>query len=138
MSVTCKCSDVGPVSIRFCSCSNRALLLCPLSVRSLFRSSVRIQIHGLSGYLLLQFWSYSFNMLYDVYTHNAGVHVHRILIYSNILKMTGSQTQSFFPYQLHKGNIVCPANSSYSFRATALIFCMMFINIMEVCMSTAI
>ena len=38
----------------------------PLSVRS----SVWIQIHGLSGYLLLQFWIYSFNILYDVYTHN--------------------------------------------------------------------
>ena len=45
-----------------------------------FCSSVRIQIHGLSGYLLLQFWSYSFNILYDVYTHNGGVHVHRILM----------------------------------------------------------
>jgi hypothetical protein len=32
--------------------------------------------------------------------------------------------------------MVCPANSSYSFRATALIFCRMFIHIMEVCMST--
>jgi hypothetical protein len=31
-------------------------------------------------------------------------------------------------------NMVCPANSSYSFRATALIFCRMFIHIMEVCM----
>ena len=31
--------------------------------------------------------------------------------------------------------MVCPANSSYSFRATALIFCRMFIHIMEVCMS---
>ena len=45
-----------------------------------FCSSVRIQIHGLSGYLLLQFWSYSFNILQDVYTHNEGVHVHRILM----------------------------------------------------------
>jgi hypothetical protein len=27
----------------------------------------------LSGYLLLQFWSYSFNILQDVYTHNGGV-----------------------------------------------------------------
>jgi hypothetical protein len=54
---------------------------------------------------------------------------------SNILKMTGSWT-SFFSYQLHKGNMVCLANSSYSFGATALIFCMMFIHIMEVCMST--
>jgi hypothetical protein len=35
---------------------------------------------GLSGYLLLQFWSYSFNILYDVYTHNGGVHDHRILM----------------------------------------------------------
>jgi hypothetical protein len=33
----------------------------------------------------------------------------------------------------YKGKLmVCPANSSYSFRATALIFCMMFIHIMEV------
>ena len=46
----------------------------------LFWSSIRIKIHGLSGYLLLQFWSYSFNILYDVYTHNWGVHVHRILM----------------------------------------------------------
>ena len=43
-------------------------------------SSVLIQIHGLSGYLLLQFWSYSFNILQNVYTHNGGVHVHRILM----------------------------------------------------------
>ena len=32
--------------------------------------------------------------------------------------------------------MVCPANSTYSFRATALIFSRMFIHIMEVCMST--
>ena len=32
--------------------------------------------------------------------------------------------------------MVCLAISSYSFGATALIFCMMFIHIMEVCMST--
>ena len=32
--------------------------------------------------------------------------------------------------------MLCPAISSYSFGATALIFCMMFIHIMEVCMST--
>ena len=36
----------------------------------------------LSGYLLLQFWSYSFNIVYDVYAHNGGVHVHRILMVS--------------------------------------------------------
>ena len=57
-------------------------------------SSVRIQIHGLSGYLLLQFWSYSFNISYDVYTHNGGVHVHRILIFIKYLIMTGSWTSS--------------------------------------------
>ena len=34
--------------------------------------------------------------------------------------------------------MVCPAISSYSFGATALIFCMMFIHIMEVWMSTGI
>jgi hypothetical protein len=32
--------------------------------------------------------------------------------------------------------MVCLANSSYSFRATVLILCGMFIHIMEVCMST--
>jgi hypothetical protein len=32
--------------------------------------------------------------------------------------------------------MVCLAISSYSFGATALIFCMMFMHIMEVCMST--
>ena len=32
--------------------------------------------------------------------------------------------------------MVCPAITSYSFGATALIFDMMFIHIMEVCMST--
>jgi hypothetical protein len=32
--------------------------------------------------------------------------------------------------------MVCPAISSYSFGATALIFFRMFIHIMEVCMST--
>ena len=43
------------------------------------------------------------------------------------------------PLSVHSSHlvcIVCPANSSYSFRATALIFCRMFIHIMEVCMST--
>ena len=57
---------------------------------------------------------------------------------SSILKMTGTIVGlSFFSYWLHKGNMVCLANSSYSFRATALICCRMFIHIMEVCMSTA-
>jgi hypothetical protein len=32
--------------------------------------------------------------------------------------------------------MVCPAISSYRFGATALIFCRMFMHIMEVCMST--
>jgi hypothetical protein len=35
-----------------------------------------------------------------------------------------------------KMKCVCPAISSYSFGATALIFCRMFMHIMEVCMST--
>jgi len=30
--------------------------------------------------------------LYDVYTHNGGVHVHRILIFIKYLIMTGSWT----------------------------------------------
>jgi hypothetical protein len=32
--------------------------------------------------------------------------------------------------------MICLANFSYGFRASALIFCRMFIHIMEVCMST--
>ena len=40
--------------------------------------------------------SYSFNILQDVYTHNGGVHVHRILIFIKYLIMTGSWNQSFF------------------------------------------
>ena len=63
---------------------SRGYINLPLSVRSSCRPfvrpsvhlSVQIQIHGLS-----QFWSYSFNILQDVYTHNGGVHVHRILIF---------------------------------------------------------
>jgi hypothetical protein len=39
--------------------------------------------------LLLQFWIYSFNILHDVYTHNGGVHVHRILIFIKYLIMRG-------------------------------------------------
>ena len=65
------------------------LSVCPfvrLSVRPFVRPSlcpsvrlsVQIQIHGLLYYLLLQFQSYSFNILKDVYRHNGGVHVHRI------------------------------------------------------------
>ena len=45
------------------------------------------------------------------------------------------------PLSVHSSHlvcIVCPANSSYSFRATALIFCRMFIHMMEVCMSTGL
>ena len=42
------------------------------------------------------------------------------------------------PFVTLKVCIVCPANFSYSFRATALIFCRMFIYIMEVCISTGI
>ena len=53
-------------------------------------------MYGLSGYLLLQFWSHSFNIFLDVYTHNGGVHVHKILISIKYLIMTGSWTWSFF------------------------------------------
>ena len=42
----------------------------PLSIRSSICPS---------GYRYM-FWSYSFNILYAVYTHNGGVHVHRILM----------------------------------------------------------
>jgi hypothetical protein len=42
--------------------------------------------------------SYSFGAkcLYDVYTHNGGVHVHKILIFIKYLIMTGSWIKSFF------------------------------------------
>jgi hypothetical protein len=54
---------------------------------------------------------------------------------SNILKMTGSWTCHFVCPSGYR-YMVCPAISSYSFGATALIFCIMFMHIMEVCMST--
>ena len=77
----------------------RSCFLCPRDEESggiliypcpFVRLSVRIQIHGLFSYLLLQFWSYSFNILQDVYTHNGGVDIHRILIFIKYLIMTGS------------------------------------------------
>ena len=105
------------------------------SVRPFVRSSVLIQIHDLSGYLLLQFWSYSFNILHDVYTLNGGVHVNRIQIFFKYSQNDRQLDLVMFSYQLHKGKVVCPVNSSYSFRATALMFYRMFIHIMEVCMS---
>ena len=89
--------------------------------------SVRIQIHGLSSYLLLQFWSYSFNILQDVYTHNGGVHIHRISIF---IKYSQNDRQLDLVILFVRPHIdTCLAISSYSFGATALIFCMMFIHI---------
>ena len=63
-----------------------------------FHSIINLHQEKLStkAYLLLQFWSYSFNIVYDVYTHNGGVHVHRILIFIKYLIMTGSWTYPFF------------------------------------------
>jgi hypothetical protein len=55
---------------------------------------------------------------------------------SNILKMTGSWTLVILFRPSGYRYMVCLAISSYSFGATALIFCRMFIHIMEVCMST--
>ena len=85
-----------------CPCDEElgGILIYPLSVRS----SVRKQIHGLSGYFLLQFWSYNFNILQDVYTHNGGVHVHRSLI---LIKYSQNDRQldlvicSFVRIQIH-------------------------------------
>ena len=76
-----------------------------------FCLSVRIQIHGLSRYLLLQFWSYSFNILYNVYAHNGGVHVHRILIFIKYLIMTGSWTG---------GGIICVLQTHFIFKRSLL------------------
>jgi len=49
--------------------------------------------------------------------------------------MTGSWTCHFVCPSGYR-YMVRPAISSYSFGATALIFCIRFMNIMEVCMST--
>ena len=70
---------------------------------------------GWGGYLL-QFWSYSFNILQVVYRHNGGVLVHRILIFFKYSQNDRQLDLVIFSYQLHKGNMVCPANSSYSFN----------------------
>jgi hypothetical protein len=54
-----------------------------------------------------------------------------------LLEELAGQTMFFVRPSGYTGRyMVCPAISSYSFGATALIFCRMFIHIMEVCMST--
>ena len=110
---------------------------CP-SVRPFVRPFVHpfvrpIQIHRLSGYLLLQFWSYRFNILQDVYTHNGGVYVHRILIF---IKYSQNDRQLDLIILF-----VLPDIDTWFVRLslpTALIFCRMFIHIMEVCLSTGV
>ena len=89
--------------------------------------SIGIRIHCLSGYLLIQFWRYNFNILVDVHTLNEGVHDHmyRILIFLVRLSC----------YKLDKETMVWPA-ISYSFEDAALVFCRMFKHIMKVCMVT--
>jgi hypothetical protein len=61
-------------------------------------------------------------------------------IYFNSIRIIKKHFRSLRvkPWPLYRGYryMVCPAISSYSFGATALILCLMFIHIMEVCMST--
>ena len=96
------------------------------------RSSVRILIHGLSGYLPLQFRSYNFNILKDVYTHimyyawSQEFDFHQIFSKWQVVELSHFVRPSGYRY------MVCPAISSYRIGATALIFCMIFMHIMEV------
>ena len=94
--------------------------------------SVRIQIHGLFSCLLLQFWSYSFNILQDVYTHNGGVHVHNILIFFKYFQNDRQLDNSHF----FRTSCIKETWFIRLSPPTALIFCRMFIHIMKVCMST--
>ena len=95
----------------------------PLSVRS----SVRIQIHGLFGCLLLQFWSYSFNILQDVYACPQDCDFFKYSQNDRWLDLVILFVRPYIYIYM-----VYPAISSYSYGATALIFCMVFMHIMEV------
>ena len=109
--------------------------LCPRDVESggiLIYPCPSVRPSGYRYMVCLAISSYSFIILQDVYTHNGGVYVHRILIF---IKYSQNDRQ------LDLCHFVCPSGyrymvwlaiSSYSFGATALIFCMMFIHIMEV------
>ena len=59
------------------------------------------------------------------------MHVHRILIFINY-SLNDRQLDIVILFVSPDIDMVCPAISSYSFGATALIFCMMFMQIMEV------
>ena len=86
-------------------------------------SSVRIQIHDLSGYILLQIWSYSFNILQDVYTHNGGVHVHRILMVRIGASFVSYRHTSFFKNHSQQNNFV----HNYQVRGhTSFVFFFLF------------
>ena len=103
----------------------------PLSVRSSVRPS------GYRYMVCPAISSYRFRatalIFCRMFTHNGGVHVHRILIF---IKYSQTKWQvvglSHFVRPSGYRYMVCPAISSYSFGATALIFCVMFIHIMEV------
>jgi hypothetical protein len=56
--------------------------------------------------------------------------------YAPVPKSRGGGGILIYPCPSGYRYMVCPAVSSYSFGAIALIFCRMFIHIMEVCMST--
>jgi hypothetical protein len=75
----------------------------------------------------LQFWSYSFNILHDVYTHHGSVHVHRILILhyvwcSIILNLYTDSTFNFsFLIRKYKG-ITCGEMGIILSRISTVVF----------------
>ena len=97
---------LSPLSLQFFMTPRQrvgGILIYPCSS---VRSSVHKQIHGLFGYLLLQFWSYSFNILQDVYTHNGGVHINRILVVRRGHHLCLTDTLHFFKITPNKTIII--------------------------------
>ena len=85
--------------------------------------------------------SYSFKITALIFCRmfiyiNGGVHVHRILKLHQIFSKWQVVGLSHFVRPSGNRYMIFSGISSYSFGATALIFCKMFIHIMEVCMST--
>jgi hypothetical protein len=92
--ITVNCFTVGFYSLAYCLVYSlkavRIEFVCPCDEQS--GGILTYPCSSVRPFVPLQFWSYSFNILHDVYTHHGSVHVHRILIFIKYLIMTGSWT----------------------------------------------
>jgi hypothetical protein len=110
--------------------SHIVCIVCPANSSYSFRATALIFYRMFIKFQIIFFMR---NLSYWTETKERGTYWHEIIMMpSGGGIKTTNQRQRF----IQTLNIVCPANSSYSFRATALIFYRMFIHIMEVCMST--